>query len=194
MERTIVLLPIYGASGVQEGMTAEDLSYPIGRFRPEPPSADVRRRAVADIGALPGHLAAAVLGLSETQLDTPYRPGGWTVRQVVHHVADSHMNAFVRLKLALTEERPTISAYDEKKFAALSDAQLPAPVSLELVRGLHARWLAIYGTMTDRDWQRTFVHPEYSDALTLDWQVQMYGWHSRHHVAHITALRRRERW
>jgi hypothetical protein len=174
--------------------TAEDLSYPIGRFSPEPPSADVRRRAVAEIGALPGHLATAVLGLSEPQLDSPYRPGGWTVRQLVHHVADSHMNAFVRLKLALTEERPTVAAYDEKKFASLADVQLPVAVSLELLRNLHARWLAVYGTMADSDWDRTFSHPEYPAPLTLDWQAQNYGWHSRHHVAHITALRRREGW
>ena len=172
----------------------EELSYPVGRFSAPPPSAEVRRRAVADIGALPGHLATAVLGLNEAQLDTPYRPGGWTVRQVVHHVADSHMNAFVRLKLALTEDRPTIAAYDEKKFAALADVRLPVAVSLELVRSLHARWLAIYGTMTEDEWQRTFVHPEYPEPITLDWQVQMYGWHSRHHVAHITALRQREGW
>ena len=172
----------------------EDLSYPIGRFSPQPPSVERRRGAVADIGALPGHLATAVLGLNEAQLDTPYRPGGWTVRQVVHHVADSHLNAFIRLKLALTEERPTISAYDEKKFAALADTRLPVTVSLELVRSLHARWMAIYGTMTDHQWQRTFVHPEYSEPLTLDWQVQMYGWHSRHHVAHITSLRVRQGW
>jgi hypothetical protein len=173
---------------------AEDLSYPIGRFSPAPASADVRRRAVAEIGALPGHLATAVLGLNEAQLEAPYRPGGWTVRQVVHHVADSHMNAFVRFKLALTEEQPTVSAYDEKKFAMLADVQLPVAISLELVRSLHARWLAIYRTMTERDWQRTFVHPEYPAPLTLDWQAQMYGWHSRHHVAHITALRHREGW
>ena len=173
---------------------AEELSYPIGRFSPEAPSADARRRAVADLGAMPGHLATAVLGLSEAQLDTPYRPDGWTVRQVVHHVADSHMNAFVRLKLALTEDRPRVAAYDEKKFATLADTQLPVAVSLELLRSLHARWLAIYGTMADSDWQRTFAHPEYPEPLTLDWQVQMYGWHSRHHVAHITALRRREGW
>ena len=175
-------------------MDTESLSYPIGRFSPESPSADVRRRAVSDIGVLPGHLATAVLGLNEAQLDTPYRPEGWTVRQVVHHVADSHMNAFVRLKMALTENRPGVSAYDEKKFAMLGDTQLPVTVSLELVRSLHARWLAICGTMTETDWQRTFIHPEYPEPLTLDWQVQMYGWHSRHHVAHITALRRREGW
>ena len=174
--------------------TAEDLSYPIGPFSPVAPSADVRRQAVADIGAMPGHLATAVLGLSDAQLDTPYRAGGWTVRQVVHHVADSHMNAFVRLKLALTEDRPTVAAYDEKKFAALPDSTLPVAVSLELIRSLHARWLVLYGTMREGDWLRTFAHPEYPEPQTLDRQVQMYGWHSRHHVAHITALRRREGW
>jgi len=100
----------------------------------------------------------------------------------------------VRLKLALTEDRPRVAAYDEKKFATLTDTQLPVAVSLELLRSLHARWLAIYGTMADGDWQRTFAHPEYPEPLTLDWQVQMYGWHSRHHVAHITALRRRQGW
>jgi hypothetical protein len=172
----------------------DDLSYPIGRFSAETPSAELRRRAVADIGALPGQLSTAVLGLNDAQLDTPYRPGGWTVRQVVHHVADSHMNAFVRLKLALTEEQPTVAAYDEKKFARLPDMALPVAVSLELLRSLHARWMAVYGAMTDNDWQRTFVHPEYSGPLTLDWQAQMYGWHSRHHVAHITSLRSREGW
>ena len=172
----------------------EDLSYPIGRFTPQPPSMELRRLAVADIGALPGLLATAVLGLNDSQLDTPYRPGGWTVRQVVHHIADSHLNAFVRLKLALTEHRPRVAAYDEKKFAQLADTRLPVAVSLELVRSLHARWLAIYGTMQAEDWERTFVHPEYPDLLTLDWQAQMYGWHSRHHVAHVTGLRRREGW
>jgi DinB family protein len=166
----------------------------VGPFTPVDPSPGLRRIAIAEIAALPGHLGSAVEGLNDSQLDTPYRPGGWTVRQVVHHVADSHMNAFVRCKQALTEERPTVSAYDEKKFAVLADAQLPVDVSLQLVRGLHARWVPLYETMSDIDWLRTFDHPEYPAPLTLDWQVQMYGWHSRHHVAHITALRRREGW
>jgi len=143
---------------------------------------------------MPRRLADAVKGLIDGQLDTPYRTGGWTVRQVVHHVADSHMNAFVRIKLALTEDRPTVAAYDEKKFAGLPDAQLPVDVSLELLRSLHARWVAIYRAMPDAAWQRTFTHPEYPEPLTLDWQVQMYAWHSLHHVAHITALRQREGW
>ena len=173
---------------------AADLRYPIGPFSAAAPSADVRRRAVADITAMPGHLAKAVAGLNDKQLDTPYRLEGWSVRQVVHHVADSHTNAFVRLKLALTEDRPTVTAYDENKFAELADAALPIDVSLELLRGLHARWVAIYEAMTDADWKRMFAHPEYPEPLTLDWQVQNYGWHSRHHVAHITALRQREGW
>ena len=174
--------------------TDDDLRYPIGRFTPVPPSDAVRRTAIAEIASLPKHLADAVAGLNDSRLDTPYRPGGWTVRQVVHHVADSHMNAFARLKVALTEDRPTIMAYDEKKFAVLADTALPVEISLQLLRSLHARWVAIYETTPESDWQRIFVHPEYPDPLTLDWQLQMYGWHSRHHVAHITALRQREGW
>src|SRR6187397_3622447 len=123
MERRILSLPIFSSRGVQEGMDTESLSYPIGRFSPDSPSADVRRRAVSDIGVLPGHLATAVLGLNEAQLDTPYRPGGWTARQVVHHVADSHMNAFVRLKLALTEDNPTIKPYNQTEWAKLADTR-----------------------------------------------------------------------
>jgi hypothetical protein len=171
-----------------------DLRYPLGRFTPETPSADVRHRAIADIATLPEHLAAAVAGLSDRQLDTPYRPDGWTVRQLVHHIADSHLNAFLRLKLALTEDRPTVVGYDENKFAALADSHLPVAVSLDLVRSLHARWVALYEAMTDAAWVRTYDHPEYPDPQTLDRQLQLYGWHSRHHVAHITGLRQREGW
>ena len=171
-----------------------DLRYPIGRFASVEPSAGVRENAVAEIDAMPERLSAAVAGLDDRQLDTPYRPGGWTVRQVVHHVADSHINAFVRLKLALTEERPTVVGYDEKKFAELPDTRLPVDVSLQLLRSLHARWVALYRGMPDASWSRIFTHPEYPEPLTLDWQVQMYAWHSRHHVAHITALRQREGW
>jgi hypothetical protein len=183
--------------GVQEGMTAtlEDLRYPIGQFTPaRSPDAAARQKAIADVAALPARMREAVAGLSDRQLDTPYRPGGWTVRELVHHVADSHMNAFVRLKLALTEETPLIKPYDEKAFAGLGDMRLPASVSLDLLAALHARWVAVYAALGDDQFMRVYIHPEYPEPQTLDHQVQMYGWHSRHHVAQITALRQREGW
>ena len=173
--------------------TIEDLRYPVGPFAP---SADpgARRAATADIAALPARMRAAVAGLTDAQLDTPYRPGGWTVRQVVHHVADSHMNGFIRVKLALTEDGPTIKPYDEKAFALLGDVSLPVEVSLDLLDSLHRRWVAVYEKMQDADFARMFVHPEYAEPQTLDRHAQMYAWHSRHHVAHVTSLRRREGW
>jgi hypothetical protein len=176
--------------------TVADLRYPVGRFAPaESPDDNVRRRAIDDIGALPARLHAAVAGLDDAQLDTPYRPGGWTVRQVVHHVADSHMNGFIRMKLALTEDAPTIKPYDENAFAELGDMQLPVNVSLGLVTALHARWVAVYAAMNEQQFQRTFIHPDYPDPpQTIGRHAQMYAWHSRHHVAHITALRAREGW
>jgi hypothetical protein len=173
---------------------SDDLRYPVGRFTPVTPDADVRRAAVAEIAALPLRMREAVAGLTDPQLDTPYRPGGWTVRQVVHHVADSHMNGLVRVKLALTEDAPTIKPYDETAFAALGDMRLPVDVSLDLLTALHARWVALYDAMTDAQFARTFVHPEYPEPQTLDRHAQMYAWHSRHHVAHIAALRTRQRW
>jgi len=175
--------------------TVDDLRYPIGKFAASPsPDAEARRRAIADIAALPARMREAVAGLSDAQLDTPYRPGGWTVRQVVHHVADSHLNAFIRLKLALTETAPTITAYNEKAWAELADTSLPVGVSLQLLESLHARWVAVYSRLDDEQFMRTFVHPEYPEPQTLDRQAQLYSWHSRHHVAHITALRQREGW
>jgi hypothetical protein len=174
---------------------SEDLRYPIGPFTPVlPASPEVRQAAIADVGALPARLRAAVAGLSAEQLDTPYRDGGWTVRQVVHHVADSHMHAFIRIKLALTEDTPTIKPYDEKAWATLADTQLPIEVSLGLIDALHRRWMAIYETLAPADYSRPFVHPELEGTQTLDRQVQIYSWHSRHHVAHITELRRRRQW
>jgi len=173
-----------------------DLSYPIGPFTPVAPSTDaVRRAAVKDIAELPARMRAAVDGLSDVQLDTPYRPGGWTVRQVVHHVADSHMNAYIRMKLALTEQTPTIKLYDEKPWAELADSRMPLDVSLRLLEAVHERWVAVCRAMKLGDWARTFHHPEHPDGpRTVDWLLQLYAWHSRHHVAHITSLRQRERW
>ncbi len=171
-----------------------DLRYPIGEFTmPASVTPAMRTDAIAAIAELPANMRGAVRGLSETQLDTPYRPGGWTVRQVVHHVPDSHMNAFVRLKLALTEDNPTVKPYDEKAFAMLPDQQLPVDVSLSLLDALHARWTAVLKTLTPEQFARPLYHPEIG-AITVDYLVQTYGWHSRHHVAHITRLREREGW
>jgi hypothetical protein len=172
-----------------------DLRYPIGTLT-YPPAITLaeRARAIEDIGALPANVRAAVNGLSDAQLDTPYRPGGWTVRQVVHHVADSHMHAYIRLKFALTEETPVIKPYDEKTWSALADMQLPVEISLSLLDAIHARWVAIYASMGPEDFARAFHHPELGQNLTLDQQAFGYSWHSRHHVAHITTLRQREGW
>ena len=153
----------------------------------------MRTAAIAAIADLPMEMRAAVRGLTDEQLDTPYRPGGWTVRQVVHHVPDSHMNAFIRLKLALTEENPTVKPYDEKAFAELADQQLPIDGSLILLDGLHARWTTLLETLTSEQFARPLYHPEIG-AITVEYLVQTYGWHSRHHVAHITRLRAREGW
>jgi hypothetical protein len=174
-------------------MTLDDLRYPIGRFEAAEPSAAIRASAIADIAALPARIRAAVDGLDGRQLETPYRPDGWTVRQVVHHVADSHMHGFMRIKLALTESNPTIKPYDENAFASLGDMRLPIAVSLDLLDALHARWSAVYASLRDDEFGRTFLHPDLG-AFTLDRHAQLYAWHSRHHVAHITALRRREGW
>ena len=153
-----------------------------------------RQVAIADIAVLPARLRAAVAGLTDEQLDTPYRPGGWTVRQVVHHLPDSHMNGLIRTKLALTEDEPTIKPYDEKLWAELPDAKLPIEISLGLVDGLHARWAETFRTMRPEFFARFFIHPELGGAVTLDGQLHGYAWHSRHHVAHITALRQRQGW
>jgi hypothetical protein len=173
----------------------DDLRYPIGDFDlAAPANPDMHAPAIEAVAALPARLRDAVRGLTDAQLDTPYRPGGWTVRQVVHHIADSHMNGFTRVKLALTEDAPTIKPYDEKKFAALPDSRLPIEPSLSLIEGLHARWVALYRSMTPEQFRRTFIHPEHGRTLSLDAHLQSYGWHSRHHVAHITSLRQREGW
>ena len=141
----------------------------------------------------PAKLKAAVGGLNDRQLDTPYRPGGWTVRQVVHHLPDSHLNSFVRFKLALTEEEPTIKPYDEARWAELADSKAPIELSLPLLENLHERWVLLLNSLTPADWQRKFRHPE-RGPMTLTDNLQIYAWHGRHHVAHITALRERNGW
>jgi hypothetical protein len=173
-----------------------DLRYPVGRYEPRTElTADERREGIDVIAAAPAKLRAAVAGLTDAQLDTPYRDGGWSVRQVVHHVPDSHMNAFIRLKLALTEDNPTIRPYDEATWATLADARItPIETSLTLLESLHDRWVGLMRALDPDDFKRTFRHPDHSGVQTLDWLVGMYAWHSRHHVAHITSLRERLSW
>ena len=171
-----------------------DLRYPIGPEPTfEPLAAATRAQHIEVIAQLPASIRAAVNGLSDAQLDTPYRPGGWTVRQVVHHVADSHMQAFMRLKWALAENAPTIKPYDEARWAQLADSAIGVEVSLGILDGIHARWVALYRAMEAAQFAREFHHPE-RGPLTLDHQLHIYAWHSRHHVAHVTELRRREGW
>ena len=171
-----------------------DLSYPIGKFkRPTEFSAESRAATIAGIAAAPAAMRRAVAGLSDAQLDTPYRPGGWTVRQVVHHLGDSHMNAFIRTKLALTEENPTVKPYNETEWAKLVDAQLPIEPSLSLIEVVHARWVAVLRSMTPAQFSRTLMHPE-NGPTVMDGMLAMYDWHGKHHVAHVTGLRERERW
>ena len=167
-----------------------DLQYPVGRFvLPEVTTAGQRQAWIHEIAATPQELRAAAGGFSKEQLDTPYRPGGWTVRQVVHHLPDSHMNAFIRFKLALTEDQPAIKPYDEARWAVLADAALPVEPSLDLLDALHLRWVGLLESMSERDYQRTFAHPE-SGVWRLDQYLAQYAWHGRHHVAHITSLGR----
>jgi hypothetical protein len=172
-----------------------DLSYPIGVFNMLPPGSIAQRDTlIAQIAEAPARLQAAVAGFSEAQFDTPYRPGGWTVRQVVHHLPDSHMNAFIRCKLALTETEPLIKPYRQELWAELADAHdTPIEVSLRLLDNLHQRWTLLLRALEPAQWLRTFRHPEIG-VLTLDTNLALYAWHGRHHVAHITALRRRMHW
>ncbi len=171
------------------------LQYPVGRFtEPDAVSDAMRATAIDEIAALPEAMHAAVRGLSAPQIETPYRNGGWTVRQVVHHVADSHMHAYLRIKFALTEENPTIRPYDEAAWAILPDvAALPIETSLALLDALHARWTACLRGLDPQHFARPFVHPELG-AQRIDVSLLRYAWHGRHHVAHISTLRTREGW
>ena len=176
--------------------TETDLQYPIGKFHRHGALTDeLRTRYIEQIEILPGRLRDAVSGLNEKQLETPYRPGGWTVRQVVHHVADSHMNAYIRFKLTLTEDEPLIKTYLEAKWAELPDAKTEAvEVSLKLLEALHVRWVKTLRTMSPAQFARTMRHPEWSKPMSLDDALALYAWHGKHHVAHIAMLRQREGW
>jgi len=172
-----------------------DLRYPVGKFRYEGSlSAEQKQTFLEEIAQTPARLRAAIAGLSDSQLDTPYRPEGWTVRQVVHHVPDSHLNSYVRFKLALTEEEPTIKTYAEDRWAELPDTkETPVEVSLTLLESLHDRWVRLLRSLTPDQWKRTFRHPELG-PMTLEKTLALYAWHGRHHVAHITELRKRMSW
>ncbi len=174
---------------------AADPRFPVGRFRVEGDISPAQRQAWMDeIAATPARLRQAVEGLSDAQLDTPYRDGGWTVRQVVHHVPDSHLNAYTRFKLGLTEADPVIKPYDEAAWALLDDTRTtPVDVSLSLLELLHTRWVNVLRAVADEQWSRTVQHPE-NGQMRLDFLLGLYAWHGRHHVAHVTALRERMGW
>jgi hypothetical protein len=187
--------PTAGAQHVESASHVDDLRYPIGPFRRPESLADAERgRAIEAIAATPSNMRAAVGGLTEAQLDTPYRPGGWTVRQVVHHVPDSHLNAYVRFKLALTEDQPTIKPYAEDRWARLPDSRdTPVETSMVLLERLHERWVILLRAMSPESFARTLHHPEMG-VLNLDQLLALYEWHSAHHVAHVTRLRERMGW
>jgi len=165
--------------------------YPIGRFNAA--TAGTRDEQIVTLRQLPSQLRAAVSGLSYTQLETPYREGGWTVRQLVHHIADSHANAYIRFKWTLTEDTPTIKAYDENAWAKLADSQLPVVESLNMTQAVHARLLGLVESMSEADFDRAFIHPEHG-RITLGTNLAIYAWHSKHHLAHITRLSFRMGW
>ena len=173
---------------------SEDLRYPIGEFSREIEiTNELRTNFINEINELPDKLKAAVEDLNDRQLDTPYRPEGWTVRQTVHHVADSHLNSQIRFKLALTEEVPTIRPYFEDRWAELGDSRLPIEPSIKIVEGLHQRWTTLLNSMSESDFRRKLIHPD-SGEWTLAQMLALYAWHGRHHTAHITKLRERENW
>ncbi|MFB9325703.1 YfiT family bacillithiol transferase [Paenibacillus aurantiacus] len=173
-----------------------DYRYPIGPFAHEGAVTPEQRETwIREIEKLPAKLRLAVEGLSEEQLDTPYREGGWTVRQVVHHVADSHMNSLTRFKLALTEDQPTIKPYAEERWAELADTRTaPVELSLHLIEALHERWVLLLESLTEAEFERAFYHPESGETVPLDRSLGIYAWHGNHHAAHITALRARKGW
>ena len=175
---------------------SSDPSYPIGKYQAQPFSTEQKRKWIQDIQFLPALLEAAIENLDEHQLNTPYREGGWTVKQLVHHVADSHMNAYIRFKLALTEEKPTIKPYEEKLWAELDDVnRVPVNISITLLYTLHSRWHASILNLSDDKWEgRSVIHPQHGREMSLWFLLGMYAWHGKHHVAHITALKEKMGW
>ena len=176
-------------------MIDQDPRYPTGKFAPQEQYTAAEVLSNIDrIAALPARLEAALQGLSDTRLDTPYREGGWTLRQVVHHIADSHMNAYIRVKWTLTEDSPVIKAYDEKAWAETPEMREPPVVSLHLLKALHTRWVLLLKALTPEMLQRKFIHPETKKQAPLDRIIAMYAWHGEHHLGHITALKKKMGW
>lgn len=171
-----------------------ELRYPIGTYQPAAFSNELLAERLADLRFLPGLLEQALENLDEAQLNTPYREGGWTLNQVVHHICDSHMNALCRLKLALTEEHPTVRPYDEVSWAKTHEYQLPVNLSVTMIYVLHAKLLDLFSSLQATDWQRSYYHPESKKDFDLWYLLGMYAWHGKHHVAHITSLRERMGW
>ena len=171
-----------------------DPRFPIGKFhKPAEYTLELRTQHIAEIAQAPALLRGALAGLTEAQIDTPYRDGGWTVRQVVHHVPDSHMNSYIRFKLALTEDNPTVKPYEEDQWAELADSKLPVELSLRTLELLHERWVVLLQSMDEAAWGRTFRHPALGD-VTLPMAAALYAWHGKHHVAHVTSLRESMGW
>lgn len=172
-----------------------DPRYPIGKYQPQPYSEQQKKEWLADIQFLPDEVERAILNLDAAQLHTAYRDGGWTVQQLVHHIADSHMNAYMRFRLGLTEDNPTIKPYDENEWAKLADVDVvPINVSITILHGLHQRMLATIKDLTAEQWERKITHPEHGREMTLWFLLGLYAWHGRHHTAHITTLRANKGW
>jgi uncharacterized damage-inducible protein DinB len=172
-----------------------DPRYPIGKYEPQPFSEQQKKAWLADIQFLPEEVERAILNLDAAQIQTPYRDGGWTVQQLVHHIADSHMNAYIRFKLGLTEAEPVIKPYDEEAWSSLADIEeVPINVSITALHAIHLRLLVAIRNLTDEQWQRTIIHPQHGKKMTLWFLLGMYAWHGRHHTAHITALRAQKGW
>lgn len=174
----------------------EQLRYPIGRFKyPEEYSEEQMKEWIINIENFPANLKKEVENLSESQLNTPYRPGGWTIKQLVHHLADSHINSYVRLKLTLTEDEPAIKPYFEERWATLKDSELvPVEESLKLLDGLHKRWTAILKNLTEAQWERKYFHPENKKLVSIKAMTALYSWHCNHHLTHITNLKQKKGW
>lgn len=171
-----------------------DPRYPIGQYEPKPFSEEQKRSWLIDLAQLPNMVESAVLNLDEAQLQTPYREGGWTIHQVVHHIADSHINAFCRMKITLSEENPTIRPYEENDWIKQADVQLPINISITLLHALHLRMHKLMSNVSDAEWERTYIHPASGKQFTLWYLLGNYAWHGRHHVAHINSLREKMGW